>query len=369
MRVKKIILLICAMLCCFTLSFAQVQNEKGSVVLKNGMVMHGSITYLYDQPLNVIIHDSTGVNSTISPEQLKTINLDNGKRFISKTLIGKQDSSVLIFQTLIESPKISLFVREENDNKQFYVLKDNVIYDLVNNGQIIKTNDGTYKSYDKKYIGILKILMADQPDIIKKLDKIKLYEDEVVEVITEYNKGELTYFWQSNNKIKRGSYWVIFGQYSNYGSYLGGVQTINYCYGVVGGLQYYFTRSSRHSLKFALDYSNYNLAKYNSLTGEYSLDNFKAYSFGCRYEYDFLKANKYSIYLMLHIADISYYIETNPQSMGLIFYPRLNPGLGFELKPIKHIAFYAELNNILQINYIPNSFSAGLKYDLCKTNW
>jgi hypothetical protein len=357
------------MLCCITSIIAQIQSENGKVVFRTGQVLIGKINYFLDQPSDIIIYDSNGVKSVFTPNQVRQIILDNGKKFLSKTLIGHQDSSALIFQILIESPKISLFVRDENDNKQFYVLKDNVIYDLVNNEQIIKTNDGTYKSYDKKYIGTLKSLMSDQTEIVKRLDKIRLYEDELVEVITAYDRGNITYFWQLNNKLTREPYWAVFGQFIGYGSYEAGQKCLFPSYGFITGFQYYFSRTSRHSLKFTIGYSDYNLTDYNSLIGQNYSYNEKDISIGCRYQYDIVRANKYSVYIMMHITDVSYYIDTNPKENGFTVWPRLSPGFGFEAKLFKHVALYAELNNILYLSYIPKSFSVGLKYDLCKTNW
>jgi hypothetical protein len=366
---RRAILFVCLMFCGFSGIFAQIQDENGKVVLRTGEIRIGKINYYLEQPLDIIITDSNGVKSDFDPSHIRQIILNNGEKYVSKTIIGKQDSSVLIFQVLIESSKISLFVRDEKDEKQFYVLKDNALYDLVNNEQIIKTNDGTYKSYDKKYIGVMKTLMSDQPDIVKRLDKVRLYEDELVEVITAYDKGELTYFWQSNNKVTREPYWAVFGQYSNYGSYEWGQQCIYPSYGFVAGFQYYFSKKSRHSLRFTVDYSNYNETSFNSMINQYISGITKTYSLGCRYEYDFVRANKYSIYLMMHIADITYFSETDPKDKGFTFCPRLSPGVGFEVKPFKHVALFAELNNCFEFRYLPASFSAGLKYDLCKTNW
>ena len=46
--------------------------------------------------------------------------------------------------------------------------------------------------------------------------------------------------------------------------------------------------------------------------------------------------------------------------------PTLAPGLGIEYKTLKRLSFYLEINNLLNVSYIPMNFSAGLKYDIGK---
>jgi hypothetical protein len=144
---------------------------------------------------------------------------------------------------------------------------------------------------------------------------------------------------------------------------------VDFCCGIVAGMQYYFSKTSRHSFKFAIDYSNYNIPVLNGLTNQYYSYNEKDISIGCRYEYDFVRTSKFDAFLLMHILDMSYYSETDPAEKGVELRPRFSPGIGFEVKPARHLALYAEMDNLLQFSCIPNSFSVGLKYDLCSSNW
>ena len=370
--------------CCSSFLFAQIENQKGEIINKSGNVINCSINYFNDQPTDIDTYDSFGVKKIIPTSEVKEIKLDNGKKFVVKKYFNKQDSVILIFQVIIESPMVNLLMRDENDNERFYVLKDNLLYRLENNEEYItpenkveyvhSVNDITYKKYNYQYIGILKIFMSDNPDILKKLDKIKLSSGDLIKIISEYNKGNITYFWDPTIKLKSETNWVLFGQYSNY-CHVFDETTASPSYGIVAGFQLYFSRNGRNSFKFAMDYANYNYVyenpyyTYNPVKSNTYIKNSKVYGISCRYEYDVLKAKNYSIYFMFHIADLSYYFDTDnyygTKNNGITFRPRLSPGAGFEIKPWKLVAIYAELNHLLQ-GRIPGNFSVGLKYDFGK---
>ncbi len=353
---------------CSTFLFAQIQNEKGDLIMKNGEVISGDISYYYDQPTDIIFHDEKGAKNIFTPTQINEIQLNSGERFVSKTYQDKQDSQVLILQLIIESPIISLFKREENSQMYYYVSKNNSLYRLENNDVLIVKEGKNYTRQDYQYIGILGALMPDRPDLVKELRKIFLNEKDLSNLILDYNRGNVSYYWSSYVKEKRNPNWVFFGQFSNYVSYYV-KPTTEASWGVIMGFQYYFSSVSRHSLKYSIDYSTYHF--------ESSRD--ETISLGLRYEFDFWKSKKSSAFFMVHIADISYissiktrYIlnnRTTETTNTIGFRPRLSPGIGFEVKPWSRIAIYAEVNRLMQLTYIPYNFSIGLKYDFGNKNW
>lgn len=349
------------------LAFAQINYERGKITFPDGNSMNRTISYFSDRPTEIIIEDSLGRTGMLSSVQISEMSLVDGRKFVSKSFGKEQDSIRLILQSLIESPEISLFSVDESGTTIFYVSKNNVLYKLEKNERIIKNESGTFKNYDNKYIGTLKALMADRPDIANQLDKIQLNETGMVDVISRYDKGNVTYFWQKNSKIRKIPYWVLLGQYCNYGSYLYGERTVAYSYGLKTGLQYYFSKGSRHSFRFTADYSKYNL-KNTSNTIFDRVDVYNTISLGCSYEYDFVKTSAYSVFLLMHLADISYYSVLyhgdDTSEKGVFLFPRISPGIGAEIKPFSRLGFYGEINNILNLEMFPYSFSIGVKYDL-----
>jgi hypothetical protein len=175
-------------------------------------------------------------------------------------------------------------------------------------------------------------------------------------------------------KSKSISNWVIFGQYSNFGTYYFSEPTFGYSYGIFGGAQLFFTKNRRHSLKFSLGYSHYELhGQHDSGLSYLTKDMYsEIFSFGFTYEYIFFMTKRTNIYVILHIADLSYVSEydyddnNNKNDSYVLPIPRGSPGIGLEYKTQKRLSFYVELNNLLNASHIPENFSVGLKYDIGK---
>lgn len=78
-----------------------------------------------------------------------------------------------------------------------------------------------------------------------------------------------------------------------------------------------------------------------------------------------------NIYGNLHIADFAYVSEydhkdNSTKDWDLSPVVRVSPGIGIEYKTLKRLSFYAEINNLANVSYIPYSFSVGIKYDIGK---
>lgn len=347
--------------------FAQINSESGKITFRNGDTAFRTISYFFDSPEEIIIEDSLGKTIIVSPIQIQEIMLDKGRKFVSKNFGRERDSTTILMQSIIESPAISLFTREESAAPVFFVSKNNFLYRLENNEIIVKNESGSFINHDSKFIGTLKALMADRQDITDNLDKIRLNEVEMVDVVSKYDRGNVTYFWQTKTKIKKEPFLVLLGQYSNYGSYWYGEKTVAHSFGIKAGVQYYFWKGSRHSFRFTGDYSKYNLESTSSLPYD-RIVVYNTASIGSTYEYDFIKTNWYSVFFLLHLADLTYYTEKdnddNSVDKGFYFIPRFSPGAGAEFQVFPRLRLYAELNNLLRIDLLPSSFSLGLKLDL-----
>ncbi|WP_133242706.1 hypothetical protein [Pontibacter virosus] len=295
-------------------------------------------------------------------DQISEIKLDNGEKFVAKRYKTNSGSASLVFKVLIESSKISLYVREDNTTEYYYVSKDDVLYRLENNNVYETQGNKKYMRKDHKYIGTLSAMMYDRLDIVQQLEKTSLRENSLTKVIQEYNQGEVGYEWQGDKKAAKEPNWVFFTQYSQYG--LSKSSPIEaHGYGNMAGLQYYFSKHSRHSFKASMDYSFFRFGEEKANT----------FGLGLRYEMAFKKAEKFSAYMLVHLMDIAYVSFNHPEEgyneNGVLPLLRFSPGIGLESKPLPRVAVYAEINNLLIIEQLPRSFSLGLKYDFGKTSW
>lgn len=342
--------------------YAQIQSQKGLITLKSGDNLTGTVTYFYDQPNEIRFSGDQGTRQVFTADQVSEIKLNNGEKFVAKRYKTNADSASLVLKVLIESPKISLYVREENSTEYYYVSKGDVLYRLDNNNVYESQGDKKYLRKDHKYIGTLSSLMYDRIDLVQQLEKTSLRESSLTKIIREYNQGEAIYEWQGGKKAGKEPNWVFFTQYSKYGfSKNSPIEARGY--GNMAGLQYYFSKHSRHSIKASMDYSSFRFGEEKAQT----------YGLGLRYEMAFKKAEKFSAYMLVHLMDIAYVSYSLPEEgyneNGLKSALRFSPGIGFESKLLPRMAAYAEINNLLILEELPRSFSLGLKYDFGKTNW
>lgn len=342
--------------------FAQIINKPGELTLANGDVKTGFVSYFYDKPSEVIFSSEYGAKNVFQAKEIQGIKLENGERFVSKFYKTQGDSTFLVLKLIIESPKISLYVREDDATEYFYVSKDDALHRLENNKVYEKRGDKQYVRKDNQYVAILGALMADRVDIVAELDKVSLHEHSLAKVISKYNQGEATYHLLPGGKAEKESNWVLFTQYSQYGVPKEFARSAR-AFGNMVGLQYYFSQTSRHSLKVSADYIN----------SVFNDESAVVYGLGLRYEWAFKKAESYTVYFQMHVAELGYVEYSNSRNRlnrnGFTTSLMLSPGIGFEYKPLPRVAVYGEVNNLLQLYNIPKSFSLGLKYDFGKTNW
>lgn len=343
--------------------FGQINKEEGEIRLKNGAAIKGEISYFYnDQESGIILNERNEGTRSFQKEEVNEIMLYSGKKFVSKKYGHKGDSTVLILQSLIESPEISIYLANEDGSDFFYVSKNDLLYKLENNKINIERNGKSFSRYDHKYKGTLTILMSDQEGFGKKIEKVKYSENDFVKIVNEYNKGNLTYLWSTDNKFSRESNWLLYGHYSNYASYFHTESTGN-SFGLFFGGQYYISKSSRSSFKMALDNSYFN-SKWNKD---------KIVSLSLKYQYEVIQKQKYNFYLNGQLVDFSFISSTGISSpktrnqepnnnFGIL--PRLSPGLGIEFKPSPNYYFFVELNHLFQLQLLPKNFSIGMKYDI-----
>ena len=376
MKLKLLLFL----LLCSTAAFAQIQKEKGTLVLKSGETLSGTLTHYYDNPSEVIFYNQQGVKEVFPSKQISAIQLDNGDRYVAKEYTTGPGSSIfndknykpnsgkttLILQAVLESPGISLYRREDDAAQFFYLFKDNNLYRLENNEITETINSKTYKRKDNKYIGTLTSLMSDRMDIVSKLNKVGLNEKDLIKIVAEYNQDNIIYQRKANTHEPSEANWVLFAQYSQYGTVTGDNTKPN-SYGQAIGVQYYFSKHSRHSLKASLNHSLYMMDE------KYDQESLRAVGLGLRYELSFRRTERYNAYMMVHLVEFAQvsvaYRNDRPAEENIVLVPLLSPGLGIEVKPFPRTSAYIEVNNLLQIDQLPKSISVGLKYDFGKTSW
>ncbi|MEZ5083445.1 MAG: DUF2529 family protein [Bacteroidales bacterium] len=344
----------------------QINNEPGEVYLSNGSMFTGNVYYYIDQPANVMLTDSNNLSQKFNVANVSKILLENGKKFTTKFYKTQNDSTKLLFQSIIESAKISLYGREEMNALVMYVEKGDKLIRLENNASSVKIADKDkvdvkrYRKNDNQYIGVLSSLMSDRFDLVTNMSKVKLTEKDITEVILNYNKGEVTYYLKSNSKFTGKPNWMLYAQFSNYCS-LWGEYVIDPSYGIAAGFQYYFAKNNRNSIKVNIEYQSYKFEEYDDVY----------FGIGFRYYYDIYKSRPVNIYGMMNLLDIVVYLKSTStkdniedNSFGIL--PHFSPGLGLDVKLFPKFIVYGEINRLFQFKCLPRNFSFGIKYDIGK---
>jgi len=345
----------------------------GKIILNNNDTVNGFITYYDDFSSTVTYSDSTNNTNSCTIDCINEIILDNGYIFTTIDYDDGEDGSIFV-QKIIESKLISLYASEENGSVYYYVSKDNIAYKLENSEITTEGNNNKrYRYFDKKYIGIFKMVMSDKPELFDKIDNLKFTKNNMMNIVLEYNKGNVSYIMPTIiTRSKSNANTVIFGQYNNFGNFYHAELTSGLSYGIFGGIQIYFSRNRRHSFKFPLGYSHYAL-EYDKMGPNgitYTKNEFAdVISIGVTYEYIMFMTKRINIYTQINIGEFSFVTKKYEDGNDEIFVspiPRLSPGIGLEYKTKKRLSFFAEINNILIFKAFPINFSAGVRYDVGK---
>ncbi|MEJ8755779.1 hypothetical protein WG947_02120 [Pontibacter sp. H259] len=368
---NKLLLFIAFLLSSFSV-MAQIETLPGKLVLADGQEIEGKIAYYYDNPLIINVYDAANNKKTFEPRDIKEIYLANGQRFVSKVFTTPYETGSRIFQVVVASDKLSLYKREAAD-LEFYVVKNDEIIRLENNEITFKdTNGKKYKKLDYKYIGTLTTVMQDRADLTDKIQETKFTEKGLAAIVTAYSNGAISYYFASEVETETKPYWLAYAHFTNHAS-LYRDKTTGPSHGYQIGAQYYFSVKSRNSIRFGLDFSNYDMTElHKDQFGTQRVNVLHSVkSLSLKYQYDFVQSEKIKVYLTAHLLEIGYYTRDykNDESEDvekIAMIPRLSPGMGFDVKLHDKISGFFELNHMFQFHALPKNFSVGAKYTFLK---
>ena len=136
-----------------------------------------------------IIHKNNNKDQTFLPKEIIEYKYNDGRYYISKEILLDSVSTTVFLRFLVKGA-VNLYYYSHPFKKQdlYYVEKDGVLHKLENNEKNIIIDGVSYKRYDKKYIGILKYLYNDAPEITKDIDKLSYFPSSMVKITEKYLK-------------------------------------------------------------------------------------------------------------------------------------------------------------------------------------
>jgi hypothetical protein len=163
----------------FFVPFASISQEKEYIVTNNNDTIYGKVirgtNYLNTSKVVFKIKDENGKKTIIKPSEVKTIRSIKG-------VDGNCYITTIYDEWFIK--------RVINGRIKVYQLIDGVIFFVSkDDSEIISTDIGWFFS-DKKAHSQVRLLIEDNPEILKEFDSLKGTEKNIMYIIEKYNNAE-----------------------------------------------------------------------------------------------------------------------------------------------------------------------------------
>ena len=183
----------------FTNSFSQTEFRKGYVILQNGDTLHGYINSTKKNVCHFKKSDSDKKHHVYNPGELVGFGVANGRYYESKVMPERNETEPdeMVFMECVVKGAASLYTF---NNRFFSLVSDTSFYEL---SQKSTPNSGG-SFVQKRYYGILNYQMRDCPDVGRKLIKLKLSMDDLVDLFLDYNtcvSSPYIYFLEKKPKL------------------------------------------------------------------------------------------------------------------------------------------------------------------------
>ena len=127
-------------------------------------------------------------NVTYLPNEISGYRFENGSFYVSKNIEieGKLTS---VFLEYLLNGIIKLYYYPTSDKELFYINKNDTLIELVNNKKVVYKDGIKYEKYDKKYIGTLRYLYSDVPELINKVENLNFTSNSLINISEEYHNS------------------------------------------------------------------------------------------------------------------------------------------------------------------------------------
>lgn len=124
------------------------------------------------------------------PSEIDAFRIIDGKYYISRQIAGFNEKPKWVFLEFLVDGKIDLFAIAGSG--RFFIEKENnELLELNDNASTLKKIGGKdYRIRDNRYIGLIKLFMAETPQLFPEIDKIEdLNQHDLVNLSLEYHEA------------------------------------------------------------------------------------------------------------------------------------------------------------------------------------
>lgn len=185
-------LLFAAVLTVITLFAFSQKYSPGYVVTLKGDTIHGELLNQKDSDafIKCIIKKANNEIKTFLPKDIHEYKYIDGRYYVSKEIEKDGVKEILFLQFLLKGAvELYYYYDSKLVKERYYVLIDGKTIELTNNERNVVIDGLTYKVYDKKYIGVLKHLYADAPQVISDIDKLSFSTKSLIRISEEYHSA------------------------------------------------------------------------------------------------------------------------------------------------------------------------------------
>ncbi len=189
-RFKVIVIIIC--LLSFSKGYAQYDYRKAAIITHNNDTIFGLIDYGNNRSNSsfcLFKANTTSKSVKYRPDDITGYFFEGSKCYTSK-IVEINGIPTTIFIEYLLNGIVDLYFYKDTHNFGFYFIeKEGKLYELVNEEKEFFYKKRYYSKQTKEYIGVLKYLTKDSPEISKKIEKSSLNHKSLIEITKNYHQN------------------------------------------------------------------------------------------------------------------------------------------------------------------------------------
>jgi hypothetical protein len=187
----------------FTNSFSQTEFREGYVILQNGDTLYGYVNTAKKTVCHFKKNESEKKYLSYDPGEIVGFGVVNGRYYESKVIPERNETEPdeIVFMECLVKGAASLY---SFNNRFFSLVSDTSFYELSQTTNKTTSPQSSGSFVQKRYYGILNYQMKGCPDVGRKLIKLKLSKDDLVDLFSEYNicvSSPYIYFLEKKPKL------------------------------------------------------------------------------------------------------------------------------------------------------------------------
>ncbi len=172
--------------------FPQSDFRKGYIIFNSGDTTFGYIEYRGNKSnakkcMFTSDPSRTGKRIEYTPQELKGYRFTDSKYYISRDVGPKGNQERLFLEYLINGKVDIFYYRDDADEHYFADKGDNKLIPLTNEEKEVYIDYVRYQKESKQYIGVLKYIFQDSPEVAKETEKTSLNHKSLIDITRDYH--------------------------------------------------------------------------------------------------------------------------------------------------------------------------------------